>query len=466
METTCSRRDFARGAAGGIVAALLCTSTAIASEDEASESVSDQKTQDVTVAEVLDYDVVVCGGGAAGINAAAAAAENGVKVVCLEKCNDLLAGGYNYGFINTPYVLEAGGDAIDVMEMADTVVSAHMGACDPILARTFVEANAEVGQWMVDICNQTGHTYELTILHGASMTVFDDALGMMADYTTNLGGDIVFDSGVVQLLTNETGRVTGVVAHDAESDRYVQYNASKGVILATGGIGGNPDMIRKYLPWRDPDALVDAQPNSAQGGENGDAIPLCEAIGARIGDGLFSEQIHFLHGYTPVEGVLFVDQAGQRIPDTQTCLSTDEIRIHEVMNRPGHRTWAIVDDKDGWPEPVNSGAALVPDYDALHATNFDTIDDAASAFGLDVEGLKTTVQAWNDMVASGIDPTYGIDVSSAMSIGTPPYHVAEAKGCIMAIMGGPQINNDLRVIDQDYRPIDGLWAVGNCCSGF
>ena len=418
------------------------------------------------IASAIGCDVLVCGAGAAGLNAAASAAEEGLKVVCVEKCSLSCAGGNNYGFINSQYLLDAGSEPVDVVERTNAVVKAHMGGGDPLLTKRFVEANAEVGEWMEQISHQTGHTYELNILEGAAMTNYDDVYAMMSEYLVSLGGEVVYDAPVVKLLTDGSNRVTGAIVQNTETGEYARYETSKGVVLATGGIGGNPDLIRKYLPWCDPDGLFDAEPNAAQGGENGDAIPLCEEIGAAIGDGLFSEQVHFLTGYWPAEGVLFVDKAGQRIPDNDMCCNVNEVRIHIVMGRPGHRGWAITDSKDGWAEVSNPMAAVNPDYEAHRATCYDTLADVAAAFGLDSEGLESTVAEWNEMVETGVDDLYGTDLSSAMKIDTPPYHVSEAKGATMAFMGGPLVDSRLRVVDADHRPFEGLYAIGNCCCGF
>ncbi len=456
-----SRRTFVAAAA------VLSAGAGIASATGANAAHAESAPEiDVDSIPAVGCDVLVCGAGAAGLNAAASAAEEGLKVVCVEKCSLSCAGGNNYGFINSQYLLDAGSEPVDVVERTNAVVQAHMGGGDPLLTKRFVEANAEVGEWMEQISHQTGHTYELNILEGAAMTNYDDVYAMMSEYLVSLGGEVVYDAPVVKLLTDGSNRVTGAIVQNTETGEYARYETSKGVVLATGGIGGNPDLIRKYLPWCDPDGLFDAEPNAAQGGENGDAIPLCEEIGAAIGDGLFSEQVHFLTGYWPAEGVLFVDKAGQRIPDNDTCCNVNEVRIHIVMGRPGHRGWAITDSKDGWAEVSNPMAAVNPDYEAHRATCYDTLADVAAAFGLDSEGLESTVAEWNEMVETGVDDLYGTDLSSAMKIDTPPYHVSEAKGATMAFMGGPLVDSRLRVVDADHRPFEGLYAIGNCCCGF
>lgn len=161
-------------------------------------------------------------------------------------------------------------------------------------------------------------------------------------------------------------------------------------------------------------------------------------------------------------GVLFVDKAGRRVTDTPDVCSIPEIRIHMFMGRPGHCAWAITDSKEGW---VEDPEGLI-DYEAVRATSFETLDDVAEEFGIDAEGLKQTAEEWSAMVAKGTDDLYGIDLSAALPLDTPPYHAVTAPGSIMSIMGRPVIDERFRVLDDEFAPIEGLYAIGNACSGF
>ena len=69
----------------------------------------------------------------------------------------------------------------------------------------------------------------------------------MADvFTTDLGGEIRFETPAQQLLIDEAGRVTGVVAEGKEG--FIQVNAAKGVIICTGGYGANNEMLADLAP--------------------------------------------------------------------------------------------------------------------------------------------------------------------------------------------------------------------------
>ena len=50
-----------------------------------------------------------------------------------------------------------------------------------------------------------------------------------------------------QLVTNDKGEVTGAICKNEEG-KYVQYNASKGVVLATGDVSYNDEYINEFAP--------------------------------------------------------------------------------------------------------------------------------------------------------------------------------------------------------------------------
>ena len=62
------------------------------------------------------------------------------------------------------------------------------------------------------------------------------------------GAELLFGMFAEQLITDDSGRVTGAYVHDKGGD-YTQIDASKGVILCCGDISGNPEMLDYYVPW-------------------------------------------------------------------------------------------------------------------------------------------------------------------------------------------------------------------------
>ena len=74
-----------------------------------------------------------------------------------------------------------------------------------------------------------------------------DIAQIIADKAMELGAEFRFNTPGVQLVQDESGRVTGIIGES--KDGYVQFNAAKGVILATGDYASDYDMCADLCPW-------------------------------------------------------------------------------------------------------------------------------------------------------------------------------------------------------------------------
>lgn len=92
------------------------------------------------------------------------------------------------------------------------------------------------------------------------------------------GGNILWRHTAKQLIQDESGRVTGIIIKRGEDGAYIQVNAAKGVILSTGGYGGNPEMM-DALRYRDKDVICN---NLGCGFALGDGIKMAMWAGADI----------------------------------------------------------------------------------------------------------------------------------------------------------------------------------------
>jgi 3-oxosteroid 1-dehydrogenase len=96
--------------------------------------------------------------------------------------------------------------------------------------------------------------------------------------------------------------------------------------------------------------------------------------------------------------------------------------------------------------------------------------------GIDAVGLKATIERFNTYAAEGTDPDYGRgDSAYNRALGDPhrkvhpclgpideaPYYAVEVLPGDIGTCGGVVTDEYARVLDQDDRPIDGLYATGN-----
>lgn len=506
--TTISRRAFlGMGTVGAaaIGAGLVgCTPSSKTASSEGETGLSDTghsfltapdpiPESDITATET--YDVVVVGGSSAGLAAAASAAEEGARVLCLEKTPTPAGAGTYYGFINTELLSRNGVTAVDEQAYEKSLIEAALGATNPKLIHAYVSNSAKVGDWLEDVTRQTGNELKFSADMGSENTAyFDDntpgssAYDVLTTYGTSKGATYVYETEAVQLEKDDTGRITAVIAKTP--DGYMRYAAEKGVVLATGGYNGDPEMIEAYIPWVDQDVLAQMSP-IADTGNTGDGLKMAAWAGAHIVEGPHCPMIHFIQGAIPMAGSLFVNAAGERFMDEGTSM---EVAAQILMRQPGHRMWQISDAK---PSGMALVMAMAANQSAADGTNamatdnggapaegdmaeqgpmanmaaddtptFDTLDELAASIDVDPAILAATVDRFNELVAAGKDEDFNSDFTLAVSIDTPPFKAVETPPCALAMMGGPQINEAMAVLDEDYVPIPGLYAAGNCAGGF
>lgn len=254
-----------------------------------------------------DCDILVLGGGHAGIQAALAAAEGGAKVIVVEKATEdaRMVKGEDIGHINSQWLIDQGYGPYDVGEVTREFVRRAGGRCNQEIIRKFVANSgemfdhlhelAETGWEDADtrarivrrhedrdgdtspfnpsqvICQVSGSTadgpveYPMmcggngsyaavaqfmgTISHDnsvpgvAAMSRLDEVQQFAILKGQDLGAEWHFGEVGVKLLTDDAGDVVGAVCQKLDDESYVQYNAATGVILCTGDYGGDKTMV-------------------------------------------------------------------------------------------------------------------------------------------------------------------------------------------------------------------------------
>ena len=271
-DTTMSRRGFvsAAGAAGVLAACGFAGKTVFAEEAEGEKAAPDAEPQWADSA-----DVVVCGAGGAGLNAAYRALELGASVIVLEKSN--FTGGtlqYSEGAFQAvcddEKALDDGtnpvtaNDSLDLM--AQNWIAMSDGDCNEDLIRTIVNKSTEAAEWIKKSFNVEFHRSagNRPVPFVPAETVADRILYIVdpndventdghggkpwmdnaAQAVKDAGGNIVLNKEVVEFVTDAEGTVTGVKCLDGTC-----YKADMGVICCTGGIDHNEVMAKHVNPY-------------------------------------------------------------------------------------------------------------------------------------------------------------------------------------------------------------------------
>ena len=228
------------------------------------------------IAQTVDAEIVVVGAGMAGINTASAAAFNGAKVIVLERTESYQVRGADNAAVGTKFQA-AEGIEIDPAELLKYSAQWNAMQINQNLFKIWLYKSGPVFDDLIDLMEENGckvvrgtgtrgdledaelfyrqyptaHSWTPQGTEVASMNLEDgrwannlvgDALIKQAEEN---GAEFVYNTLAQQLVQDESGRVTGVIAQ-AEDGSYTQYNASIAVVLCTGDISGNEE-VRGHL---------------------------------------------------------------------------------------------------------------------------------------------------------------------------------------------------------------------------
>ncbi len=522
-----SRRGFlGLGAlsAAGVATAGLSGCTPSNSDTEAAEHNAVESWKDAPAAisaskivETVDADVVVVGAGNAGQFAACAAAEKGAKVVLLEKDEKMCTTAREWiGGIGSRYQQEAGVE-IDKNKVVETLCFYASHRCDQRLIRTWADNSGATIDWLgdvvkqynpdayikleTDVGNETGLYQSYPIQHNVQTdTEAITSLTFVIQKVNDLGVEVRSKTQMMQLERDDSGRVCAAIARNSEGD-YVRFNASKGVIMCTGGYAANGDMMKEENPLGySTNSLL-----SAYGSNTGDGIKAATWVGAAkqqqptlmvfdrggvpsgtpVGTAYQGGGVMFHMGSQPF---LKVNHKGERF-----C---NESVPYDFMTgagtvQPGGTYCEIWDSN--WKEQTRqfhtigcsrkqyspSGSLLMlmdeektPMFWEMAAkpmgviVEADTLAELADKLMVPADTFVKTVERYNELCAAGDDQDFGKEAYRMMPLSAPPYMAATVGGQILCSLDGLTINTHMQVLDTDGEVIEGLYAAGNDSGGF
>ncbi len=299
---------------------------------------------------------------------------------------------------------------------------------------------------------------------------------------------ILRDAGVPLLLDTRLtainsydGRVTGVTVATPVGERVI--NAPAGVLLAAGGFARNRDLRLKYH------GDVDGSWTSSPPEDEGDALLAGQAIGAGsefLNHAWWQPSLPVGPGVAAITlserafpGSLIVDNKGQRfMNEAESYMASGaRLRAHGGATKP---CWLIFDESFIHRyifRVLGKGAA----QEAMIANGTmkvaGSLEALAAACGLDADALAGTVARFNRFAAHGVDEDFGRGETdydqywadpnnkpnpSLGPISTGPFYAARIVPGDLGTNGGLMTDQDSRVLDEQERPIAGLYAAGNC----
>jgi succinate dehydrogenase/fumarate reductase flavoprotein subunit len=391
----------------------------------------------------MKVDLLVVGGGMAGLAAAARAAELGLEVVVAEK-GDAVGGSaaLSAGIVWTAPDVETAGRV------------APEGA--PALQRALVEGFDAAVERVRDTGVAVSERWTGQMGFGVAHHV--DVVALLAHWRAAVAGAVLTRTAVREVLVDDHGVVRG-----AALTRGLEVDA-RAVLLATGGFQGDGELVAKLIG-----VGAERMPVRSNPGSVGDGLRLGQAAGASLSGALHRFYGHLipdrLERFEPADFLpltqyhsahsILVNVRGRRFTDESRG---DETSNQAVLREPQSRAVLICDER------VRREHAVGPPYP--HGQVIDRFAAAAEAGGRlaradTVAELLARVGEWGiDAVA--LERTLE---EAGDALREPPLHALAVAPCITFTFGGLRTDPDGRVLDRDGRWIRNLYAAGADAGG-
>ena len=409
-------------------------------------------------------DVVVVGGGGAGLTAAISAKEKGANVILLEKMS-MLGGNTNYatGGINaaeSKLQKQLGIKDSSELFYQDTLKGGK-NKNNPELLKTLTENSGEMISWLTErgadlteVSYSGGQSVKRIHRPTGGKAVGPMLVNTLSEFAEKQNIDIRTESTVTEIL-KEGDRVTGVkVSHNGN----VYTIKAKAVIMATGGFGANPEMVAKYNP------KLKGFDSTNSPAITGEGIAMVEAIGGTLVD-MKEIQTHptVVHKNTAMitesvrgEGAILVNRDGKRFINE---LETRDVVSKAELAQKGKSAFLIFD------ETVRENLGAINGYiNKGYAVSANSLEELGKKIGIDSKNLVATMKKYNEYVKSGKDTEFNKNILPRQLV-KAPYYAIEVSPAVHHTMGGVAINNSAEVLTADGKIIKGLYAAGEITGG-
>lgn len=443
--------------------------------------------------ETLSADLVVVGSGMGGMTACLTAQERGLSVIVVERAA-ALGGGSAFAegcfAVNTPFLAALGFEDVDVDTILQKEFEWHHYICDATLWQTVIRNNPEDFQWLQDqgvvIVETGGGRYgSVPTQHMYEGHRGKNAIRVMAELAVSRGGQILSDTRATHMLMTDDA-VAGVQC--VNRGRVLNISAPA-VVLATGGAGGNKDMIEQWTNRNTDNQYWLGCPTAT-----GDGIALAVEAGMgkpyRLGGpglGACVEPLDLNSHFGTAAAVesmdLWVNQDGKRFFNEDKTVTffaplnaiESQCKTFSIFDQ-GIMDHYINDGCDvGWAKYCRAGTKLVDAMDECerelasgnpYVFKANTLEDLVTQMGLPVTTTLATIEEYNGFCRKGADPVFYKDPYFLRQISTAPFYGARLKGAVVSQKGGVHCNSSGEVITREGKIIPGLFVAGLDCGGF
>jgi fumarate reductase flavoprotein subunit len=451
----------------------------------------------------LNADLVILGGGGAGLAAAVAAAENGADVIVLEKRG---APGGNTALSVGMFAADSPAQkrvAIEFKrdELFKIAVNWAHWKVNPRIVRAFIDKSGDTIRWLEEkglhfecvpfYPNQSPLVWHVTKGLGAGMMKF------LAGECQKLGVQLLTHAPAKKILIGKKGNITGVLAERKGEEFTI---TAKSIVIASGGYGGNKELLKKYCPHYRDGMTCGGLPHT------GDGLLMAMEVGAATeglgllllgGPGPVPKAPMMRIGSppdiidSPLTGIIlepntvWVNKKGERFVDEATgfnhflssyavnrqpdnvCYTLLDSELVQTMTGKGliigFHKYRLADQRSKMPGLARELQVLA---DKGWLKMSDSWGGIADYIGCDPKVLKATIEEYNTACEQGNDPIFAKERVFLFPLRVPPYYAIQANSGILDTIGGIKINEHMEVLDKEDNPIPGLYAAGVVAGGW
>ena len=448
--------------------------------------------------EKITADLAIVAAGPAGLCASVAAAEAGLEVVVFEK-SSIPGGTANMGM--GPFGVESRIQkrtmgTLRKEEAFKRFMDYVHWQSDPNLIHDYIWNSGATIDWLEDMGVRfagamknfpaSEATWHVVMPEDGSRPGARSASAMnkvVYERGCELGVRYYFNTPVQKLLGEKGKKVTGLIA---KSDDGKEYEVSaKAVIIATGGFGTNPEMVKEHCNYTLEKDMFDFMVP----GIVGDGIKMAWELGAGHGrmemerTGGSPLPGHNLGKYPQAglfnnAGAVAINKQGYRCCDESILqnsgvagniidyqqdkvmyrLMSSNMVKHYRRNGPDFPSEVFhFDPSEGfeeeWPTICEENPTI--------AYMADSVEELAEKMGIPADVLKETVERYNQQCAQNYDDDFCKAREYLIPLTGKKFYALRSACGAYGSLGGIKINHKLQVITDDYQVIEGLYGAGS-----
>ena len=417
-----------------------------------SNSTGYEEDRELKEADDKNTDLLVIGGGPAGLASAIQAKQDGVENVTVIEKMDILSGNgkfdMNFFDMANSKAMKNNDNEVSKEDYKENYSENAWDSKERIDA--MADGAFEVDSWLreqdIDLDYNFGEKGSMNHMAKEDEYAGDYLQTKLEKNANDLGIEVITGTKATDLLI-EDGKSIGALVEDKDSSYNIK---SKSTIVATGGFSNNKDLLQEYISG------AEKIPTSNQIGATGDFVEIAKDHNIKLSDmeksSIFPKILDPRRDLTGAfdSNFIFVNKNGERFIDE----TNGDIEYAQKMieNKP---VYYIFDD-----DAKDSFYRLSNQVEKGYIESAESIDKLAEAIGCDADTLEKSIDSYNKAVKGEAADPYREEAGEREINTSSNLYYVKVTPAIHMTKGGILANEKAQVLDENDKVIDGLYAAG------